>query len=135
MSIEGRNLTTLGCKAGGNIAENAAVTLDTSATGDDIVVTQAGAGDAVFGVNAYAVSSGGDATVVVEGIGKLVKLGATPGAVVVGGQVKADASGLAVFTSTARDNVIGTVLSPASTTAGDYVPVLLQPLASVKAAS
>jgi hypothetical protein len=137
MSIEGRNLVIIGCRAAGAIAENSLVKLDTSYTsGPDIGVAQCGAGDAVIGVAANACTAAGQTvSVITSGFGKLVKLGGTPGAVVLGGAVKADSAGLAVFTSTALDNIAGIVLAPSSTVASDEVPILVQSLASVKAAS
>lgn len=139
MSLEGRELRVIGCKAAGAIAENSFVALDATATSQDITVKQAGASDAIYGVNAYALTSdeataGATATIVVGGEGKLVRLGETPGTVVPGVQLAADASGYGVLTSTALDDA-GAVALGASSTEADMVPVSVRPFSSVKAAS
>lgn len=139
MSLEGRELRVIGCKAAGAIAENTFVTLDSSDTTKDIAVKQAGASDAIYGINAHAITSdeataGATASIVVGGEGKLLVLGATPGTITPGCQLAADADGEGKLTTTALDDV-GAVALGASSTEGDEIPVSVRPFSSVKAAS
>jgi hypothetical protein len=136
MSSEGTGIETVKCVATAAILENSFVKIEATNTAHEIKVTQCGAGDRVFGVAAEAAAAAGDLVdVVIKGLGKKVKLGGTPGAVVVGAQVKADSAGLAVLAATPLDLTGGVVLSPHSTTAADSIFIDVQRYSSVLAAS
>ncbi|MFA5058578.1 MAG: capsid cement protein [Opitutaceae bacterium] len=136
MSKEGNNLQIIGAKAAGAITEDVFVKIASgTAYPGELVVDEAGAGEAILGVSCNEAAAAGDTVeVAIQGIGKLVTLDGTPGSVTPGAQLKAAAGGTAVLTTDALTNTGGRALATSST-AGAKIPIMIEPHSSVKAAS